>query len=343
MKNFEIANMTVPRGTLQFGKFPVGEWRGGLAAEIPVMVMHGAHDGPSIWIDACLHGNEVGNIEVIRRVMREQVTPDRLHGTIVAVPVVNPFAFHVGTRGTSLVYDYVDITDAHGVFPGLADGSLNDRLAYRVFNQMIQCNYIINLHQTTAPAVPFTGVPTVPDLDVRAKSLAMAEAFGLPVTESRLGGGFPIAPQGWPILSTMAKGIPTFLVELVSTGFILEPYVSYGARGILNVLKHLGMLEGEIEAQPGLKVPAGRYGRRFILTNHGGIINFRKEVGDWVENGEQIALVRDVYGDEIDEVRVPTQGYLRTLLHGRHNEAVYEGMIAASVLEKDPAKNYFMD
>lgn len=343
MNSFEICNMSVPRGTLQFGKFPVGEWRGGLKAEIPVMVMHGAHDGPSIWIDACLHGNEVGNIEVIRRVMREQVTPEMLHGTIVAVPVVNPFAFHVGTRGTPLVYDYVDITDPHGLFPGLANGSLNDRLAYRVFGEMTECNYIINLHQTNAPAVPFTGVPVVEDRAVVEKSLAMAEAFGLPVTETRLGGGYPIAPQGWPILSTMRRGIPTFLVELVSTGWILEPYVSYGARGVLNVLKHLGMIPGEIQPQPGLKVPPGRYGRRFLMSDCGGIIHFQKDAGDWVESGELLAIVRDVYGDVLDEVRVPVQGYLRTLLHGRHNEAIYEGMIVASILERDPARNYFVD
>lgn len=343
MANFEICNMSVPRGTLQFGKFPVGEWRGGLTAEIPVMVMHGVHDGPTIWIDACLHGNEVGNIEVIRRVMRERVTPETLHGIIVAVPVVNPFAFHVGTRGTPLVYDYVDITDPHGLFPGLATGSLNDRLAHRVFNECIKCEHIINLHQTNAPAVPFTGVPVVEDASVVAKALAMAEAFGLPVTETRLGGGYPIAPQGWPILATLRKGIPTFLVELVSTGWILEPYVSYGERGVLNVLKHLGMIEGEIEAQPGLLVPPGRYGRRFLMSNHGGIINFKKNAGDFVQSGELLALVRDVYGDLIDEVHVPTQGYIRTLLHGRHNEAIYEGMIVASILEQDPTRKYFVD
>jgi predicted deacylase len=343
MANFEICNMSVPRGTLQFGKFPVGQWRGGLPAEIPVMVMHGAQDGPTIWIDACLHGNEVGNIEVIRRVMREAVTPENLAGTIVAVPVINPFAFHVGTRGTPLVYDYVDITDPHGLFPGLANGSLNDRLAYRVFNEMVKCEHIINLHQTNAPAVPFTGVPVVEDREIVEKSLAMAEAFGLPITETRLGGGYPIAPQGWPILSTMRRGIPTFLVELVSTGWILEPYVSWGTQGVLNVLRHLGMIAGEVQPQKGLKVPAGRYGRRFLMSNQGGIINFQKQAGDWVESGELIALVRDVYGDLVDEVYVPMQGYLRTLLHGRHNEAIYEGMIVASILERDPARNYFVD
>lgn len=343
IKNFEIAGMSVAPGELQFGSLPVGEWRGGMAATIPFMVMHGAQPGPSLWVDACIHGNEVGNIEVIRRVMREQVNPRELHGTIVAVPVVNPFAFYVGTRGTSLVYDVVDITDVHGVFPGSPNGALNDRLAHRVFTEMCKCDYVINLHQTNAPAIPFIGVATCQDQIVRLASLAMAESFGLPVTEMRVGGGFPIAPSGWPTLATMNAGKPTFIVELISTGFILEPFVSYGVQGILNVLRHLKMLEGERVPLQGLQVPPGRYGRRFLLADHGGIINFRKDAGDWVESGEELAVIRDVYGDIVDHVHVPTQGYVRTLLHGQHNEALYEGAIIASILEVDPTRRYFYD
>jgi len=339
--NFEIADMSVAPGELKFGSLPVGQWRGGLVASIPVMVMHGACEGSKLWVDACIHGNEIGGIEVIRRIMREEVNPRDLHGTIVAVPVVNPFAFHVGHRGTPLVHDVVDITDVHGVFPGDPNGSLNDRLAHRVFTNMLKCDYVINLHQNTAPAVPFTGVATCEDREVLKASVAMAEAFGLPLTEMKVGQGWPISPVGWPTLATHAAGKPTFIVELPPTGFIHEPSVQLGVLGLLNVLRHLKMLNGEVQPLPGLKVPPGRYGRRLILSNTGGLIHFRKDAGDWVDSGELIAIIRDVYGDIIGKVRVPTQGYMRTILWGPHNEAIYEGAIVASILEVDPDRRYF--
>jgi predicted deacylase len=344
--DFEIAGMKVAPGELEFGALPVGQWRGGLAASIPVMVVHGSGEGPVLWVDACIHGNEVLNIEVIRRLMREEVDPQELRGTIVAVPVVNPFAFHVGHRGTPLLQDAVDITDVHGVFPGDPHGTLNDRLAHRVFSEMVKCDFIVNLHQNTAPAVPFTGVATCKDQQVLAASVALAEAFGLPLTEMKVdveGTSSPAAPTGWPTLATLGAGIPTFIVELPPTGYIYEPSVQLGVRGLLNVLRHLKMLEGQPEPLPGLKVPPGRYGRSLINSDVGGLIHFRKDAGDWVDTGDTLAIIRDVYGDIVGEVEVPTQGYVRTLLFGPHNEAIYEGAIVGSILEVDPNRRYFFD
>lgn len=346
MADFEIAGIRVAPGELRFGQLPVGQWRGGLEASIPLMVMHGADEGPKLWVDACIHGNEVLGIEVIRRVLREQVKAEDLHGTIVAAPVVNPFAFYTGRRGTLLVYDLMDVTDVHGCFPGDPNGTINDRLAHRVLTQMLKCDYVINLHQNADPAVPFAGVATCEDRRVLDASVAMAEAFGLPLTEMRVAQArptSPVSPLGWPTLATQTAGKPTFIVELPPTGHIYEPSVRLGVLGLLNVLRHLDMLDGEVQPLPGLKVPPGRYGRRFIMSDTGGLIHFRKQVGDWVDSGEVIAIIRDVYGDLIGEAQVPMQGYLRTLLFGPHNEAIYEGCIVASILEVDPAKRYFDD
>jgi predicted deacylase len=275
--------------------------------------------------------------------MREEVDPGVLHGTIVAVPVVNPFAFHVGSRGTVLVEDAVDVTDVHGVFPGRPDGSLNERLAHRILSRMLACDYVVNLHQNRAPAVPFTGVATCEDREVLEASVAMAEAFGLPLTEMKVGKGSPVAPVGWPTLSTLAAGKPTFIVELPPTGFFFEPHIRLGVLGLLNVLRHLGMLDGEVQPLPDLKVPAGRYGRLLLVSDTGGLIHYQKAAGDWVEEGDLLAIIRNVYGDVVDEVHVPCQGYIRTVGWGPHNEAIYEGAIVASILVVDPDQPLFFD
>lgn len=340
---FEIAGLKVPPGELVFGEFPVGQWRGGLQAMSPIMVLNGMQDGPALWLDACIHGNEVLGIEVIRRVVREAVTADELHGTIVAVPVVNPFAFYTGHRGTPLVQDVMDITDVHGVFPGDADGTLNDRLAHRIFTEMVKCDYVINLHQNTAPATPFTGVATCTDPEVQRHSVAMAKAFGLPTTEMKVGGAAtsPVAPSGWPTIATQAAGKPTFIVELPPTGYFHEPSIQIGVRGLINVLRHLDMIPGDVELLPDLPVPPGIYGRQMVISNSGGLVHFQKQAGEWINKGETLALIRNIYGDLLETVSTPADGYVRTLLFGPHNEAIYEGEIIASLLVVDPEAEYF--
>jgi predicted deacylase len=346
MAEFEIAGLRVGPGEFARGTFQVGQWRGGLPATVPVMAMRGEQDGPTLWLDACIHGNEILNIEVIRRILREELQPASLRGTVAAMPVVNPFAFYVGQRGTPLVQDVMDVTDVHGVYPGDPNGTLNDRLAHRVYSESIKCENVINLHQNTAPAVPFTGVATAGSREVQAASVAMAQAFGLPLTEMKVRPGqvtSPVSPMGWPTLATLAAGRPTFIVELPPTGYIHEPSVRLGVLGLLNVLRHLGMLEGSPEPLPDLKVPAGIYGRRMVISNTGGMIRFLKDAGEWVEEGEHFAVIRDLYGDLLDEVVSPVSGYLRTLLFGPHNEAIYEGAIIASILVVDPNATYFSE
>ena len=336
MTNFEIADISVAPGELKFGRLPVGQMRDGSVVSIPLMVMHGAHEGPKLWVDAAVHGDEIPGIEVIRRILREEVNAKELYGIIVAAPVLNPFAFQAGRWATPL-YGGTGNADAHAVFPGNPNGTLNDRLAHRVFTEgILKCDYVINFHSNFYPAVEFIPVTVCEDREILDASIALAEAYGLPLSEIK-------GAEGWPILAAQREGRPAIVVELLAQGYFDERSVRIGVLGMLNVLRHLKMLEGEVQPLPDLKVPPGRYGRGFIMSNTGGLVHFQKDAGAWVDTGEVIAIIRDVYGDVVEEVKVPMQGYIRTILFGPHNEAVHEGGIIASVLEADPDRRYFYD
>jgi uncharacterized protein len=336
MSTFEISGISVAPGELSFGRMRAGQMRDGSIVTIPLMVMHGAQDGPNLWIDAAIHGDEIPGIEVIRRIMREEVKPTDLHGTIVAAPVLNPFAFQAGGWATPL-YGGTGNADAHAVFPGNPTGTLNDRLAHRVFTEgILKCDYYINFHSNFYPAVEFIPLTVCEDKEVLDASMAWAEAIGLPLSEIR-------GATGWPVYNAQKAGKPALVVELLAQGYLDKRSIDIGVLATLNALRHLGMLPGDVKPLPDLKVPPGRYGRGFIMSNCGGLVHFRKDAGDWVETGEVIAIIRDVYGDIVEEVEAPMQGYIRTILFGPHNEAVHEGGIIASVLEANPDRRYFYD
>ena len=336
MPTFRIAKMEVAPGELKFGALTVGELRDGSVASIPLMVMNGKSPGPILWLDAAIHGDEIPGIEVIRCIMREEVTPSELRGTIVASPVLNPFAFRAG-RGWTPLYEGTGNADLHAVFPGNPNGGLNDRVAHRIFTEgVMKSDYYINFHSNFYPAVEFIPITVCKDREVLDASLGMAKAFGLPLSEVS-------GAEGWPIYNAQEAGKPSMVVELLAQGYFDERSIRIGVLGTKNLLCHLGMLKGEVEPLPDLKVAPGLYGRGFIFSNHGGLVHFQKDAGDWIETGEVIAIIRDVYGDKVEEVKAPIQGYIRTILFGPHNEAVHEGGIVASILESDPNRNYFYD
>ena len=336
METFEIASVSAAPGELKFGKMRAGQMRDGSIVTIPLMVMQGAHEGPKLWIDAAIHGDEIPGIEVIRRIMREEVKPEDLRGTIVAAPVVNPFAFQAGGFATPLLGSAGN-ADLHAIFPGNPKGTLNDRLAHRVFTEgILKCDYYINFHSNHYPAVEFIPLTVCEDKEVLDASLAWAEAIGMPLSEVR-------GATGWPVYNAQKAGIPALVVELLAQGYFDKRSINIGVLATLNALRHLKMVPGEVEPLPDLMVPPGRYGRSFVMSNHGGLVHFRKDAGDWLETGEVIAIIRDVYGDIVEEVQAPMQGYIRTILFGPHNEAVHEGGIIASTLEVEPNRRYFYD
>lgn len=334
MADFEIGGVKTGPGKLQRGSLMTPELRNGLALPIPFMVMNGKAKGPVLGIGAIQHGDEIPGIEVIRRIMNEEVRPDELRGTIVAVILTNPLAFLSGQNGTP--FDWRGNQSLDAAFPGKHDGSLNDRLAYRVFNEVIlTTNSYVDLHSNAYYAVEFIPIQNSSGYrETRERSIAMGKAFGFPLCQ---------LPSGGLVYAAHSRGIPAMTVELLANGFFDERSIQRGVLGVKNVLFHLGMLDGEVKALPDLKVKPGLFGKGEVRVNRGGLIHYKKEVGDWAAAGEVIAIIRDVYGDITEEVRVHTQGYVRTIGYGPHNEAVFEGQIVATMLESDPQRRYFYD
>ena len=52
---------------------------------MPVRVIRGKESGPSLFVTAAIHGDEINGVEIIRRILRlPQVR--RIRGTLIAVP-----------------------------------------------------------------------------------------------------------------------------------------------------------------------------------------------------------------------------------------------------------------
>ena len=92
-----IGNISANREEMKCGVVEGVELFDGARLDIPIMVMNCAADGPIFLVASnAMHCRNIESqgIEIIRRVMREEIDPKGLSGSIVAVPEINPLALH---------------------------------------------------------------------------------------------------------------------------------------------------------------------------------------------------------------------------------------------------------
>jgi len=287
--DYVIADLSVPPGTLGRGRLPVAWERDGSPVELPLLVAHGARPGPTLLLTAGMHGLEVGGCEVVRQVLRERLDPAQLSGTVLACPVLNPFAFRAAEMSTP-----EDELNLNRVFPGSPTGLTSHRLAHAIMAELTaRADYLIDLHSNVVPALAFTIVKPTASAEVEAASRRLAEAFGLTTIEMRL-----------------ALGKPGVTIELIGTRTLEPASIEAGVRGTLNVLRTLGMLAGEREPQTTVQVLPGRLTRTEVTVSRGGLLHQLVPVGGRVERGVPFAHLRDPWGDVVEALPSPVDGWV---------------------------------
>ena len=120
-----------------------------------------------------------------------------------------------------------------------------------------------------------------------------------------------------------ALGIPVMLWEMGEGGRITEEFVPIGVRGIINVLKELKMLEGELDlpSRPAVKFSSLKVAR----PEKGGLLHMRCKLGQETKQGEVLAEVSNGY-KIVDQVKSPASGRLIRVMT---NVIVYPGAEAA--------------
>lgn len=316
-----VGEFECPRGQLLRESIRVGYDRDGSPVALPLLVLNGIEDGPTVYLGALIHGDEPGGCEVIRRVVREEVDPTQLAGAIIAIPIQNPFAYRA-----SSYHSPQDGLNANRIFPGDATETLTHRMVAAITRYGLDhADYVIDFHCNSRDSILFNFM-RVADSDASRKGLELSHVFGFTtvISEAKQHGfGFEERLGGLLADVALAAGKPTLTVELTPTHNWEQPVLAGGVRGVLNVLKHLGMLQGEPEPQTGLPIIAETLGPQLRVTAEaGGLVHPARDVGTWVEKGETVALIRDPWGDIVEEIRSPAAGYVLSFPHhGNHAAA----------------------
>jgi len=264
----------------------------------PAFEARGAEDGPHLALLGGIHGCEYSSIAAVTRFMGA-LDPGVLSGRITAVPVVNLSTF----RGRAAFVTPEDGKNLNRCFPGDPGGTYSDVLAHAIFTELIEpADVLVDLHggDLFEALEPFA---IYAESEVEERSRALAEAFGLPYvmreprSESGLG--------GMTCIAAAEAGIPAIIAEAGGCGLLSEDAVEMLVRGVDNVLRSLGMLPGE---------PAPVAGQRhversvWLRCSHEGWWDAAVGAGDEVAAGGLLGRIRDLWGDELEEIHAPADG-----------------------------------
>ena len=198
----------LPPASRQRFALEVARMADGTDIRLPVLVLVGSAPHPRLLMVAGVHGDEYEGIAA-QLELWHALAPAQLAGTVVMVPVANPPAFRARRRCS-----LVDPLDMNRLFPGDATGSLTQRLAHRLFADILPgTDLVLSMHGWSAGGVVVPYVEYPSNTEVHAVSRAAACAFGLEYVEAlaflsgRLG---PVANRaGYPAIEAEIGGLNT--------------------------------------------------------------------------------------------------------------------------------------
>jgi predicted deacylase len=262
----------------------------------PVILVNGADDGPALWIQAGIHGDEYDGTVAIWRAL-EHVDPATLRGTLILFPAINSSAYETSSRVSP-----IDGLDINRVFPGDPRGTYTRRLAY--LNEtlvMEHADYLVDLHGggNEFGVVYYTLFHAAPNEAGRA-SERLAKAAG-----SRL---VWASDDEWlrsGLFTRVTKaGIGAMLVECGGEGRLHEQNVADHTRSLVNMMRHLRMIDGEPDA-PAEDDYVMMRSADFFQSTMGGVITPLVRLGEEVQQGQPLVQIRDLFGREVEVVTAP--------------------------------------
>lgn len=297
MNNTILETLDTKKGEITTGSLEVAYKSDGSPVLIPITVIRGEEEGPVLLVTGGIHGIEIATVEMVRK-LKEIVDPTKLKGAVIMAPVINPYAFWASTRYTPL-----DAMDMNRVFPGTAGTSLTYYLARTINEKLISpADYVIDCHSCNPPSLHFTIIGQEGTEEVKRQSLNMARAFGYPIVHAATNYSGTISGY------CMDSGKPCITPEFVFSRRLDQLSIQTGIIGILNVMKHLKMQDGEIEQ---FEVP-GAFDKELsycsVHAKKGGLVYFEKTLGQQIKAGEPVATIRDLWGNEAEEILSPVDG-----------------------------------
>jgi N-alpha-acetyl-L-2,4-diaminobutyrate deacetylase len=287
-------------GRLQYPK--INDTAGWGYSFVPIATIANG-EGPTVLVSGGNHGNEYeGQIAALRLV--NEIEPEQVRGRIIVVPIISKDASQANTRV------WPSGANFNRSFPGRPDGPPNEQLA-DYFTRVLfpAADVVIDMH-SGGNAMWFVPCSHMHVVDDPAQRKAMLEGmlawnsdFHYLYVDVNGNGLLPVEAE--------QQGKIVITTELGGGGRVPAPIHQLSWSGLTNVLRHVGVLEGEVVKR---ETPAvildGRDPTNYVIAEESGLWEGLLEPGAEVKAGDPVG--RLWFPDRLDRapelLRAPLDG-----------------------------------
>ncbi len=282
---------------------------------MPVGIIRGKEDGPTITITGGLLANEFCGVEGASRLYSD-VDPTKMKGTLIIIPVVNMMCFQHRTPWYQIQNSYTPFDGKHlnRCFPGDPNGSPSEVLVYRLLHDyVLKSDAHIDfrggdLHESHVEHT----ITSVTGGELDQKSIDLANVFGMRFTLPRPSTN----SAGTLIYETVKRGVPSIISES-GIGYVTQPiekFIQLHIDGTINLMKHMGMMEGE-PVKP--ETQHFIYDGAKVKASASGIFHAYLDQGDKVKVGQVIGKITGLDNVVLMEITSPVDGLVHEMLPRR--------------------------
>ena len=261
---------------------------------INVFVFRGEEPGPVMLVLGGVHGDEINGIEIVRRSIESGVFKQITKGTVIAIPLLNVYGFINFSR------DVHDGKDVNRSFPGNSKGSLASRVAYAITSEVLPLvDFGIDFHTGGKGRFNYPQVRFTRGSD---ESFELAKIFGAPYILEK-----PVINKSLRKVSGRMS-IPVIVYEAGESQRLDGEGINIGFDGILNIMRANEMIDPV--KSDALKKQVLIHKSAWIRASASGIFTWIKKSGDYVEAGEPLGSIKDVFVAREEIVSSNRPGYI---------------------------------
>jgi len=276
---------------------------------IPITVIaHGA--GPSVLVLGGNHGDEYQGQVAIMKLARA-LTEGQVQGRLILIPSLNFPAALASTRLSP-----IDGMNLNRAFPGDPHGPVTSQIAHYLAHELFPiCDAVIDIHSggRSMDFVPCSHMHVVSDRVQRqamlAAMLAWNTEFCFLYTDIAGSGLLPVEAEN--------QGKTVITTELGGSESIPASVHRIAHDGLVNVLRHLGVLDGQIQSRTSMGLAPSILtqaleARNYLLAPESGIFEVCVELGTKVSVDEPVARIHFLERPDREPLQIvsPKHGYL---------------------------------
>ena len=295
----KLGTIEAAPGSKAFGRFQTGKTHGQFPAHIPLHIVNGAQAGPILVVQAGTSGLEIEPSLILPHIVKE-LDPAQVRGALILVPLMNTSGFEF-----TQVNSAWDDKHLNRLGRGDAAGSISQQMVHQYYQAAIaNADALLDIRSGSQWSYHhFAGVYSAGNAE---KSRDLALALGLPQVVLGQDADDSMAHEA-------AKDGLAVVAAHIGGGPGLRDYrerdLARIRNAVLNAMRHLGMLAGELESdsdsvvvlqQHTVMMPTGARGFTFMdKTLRGKAVNA----------GDQLGYVRHPFsGEALEAICAPRSG-----------------------------------